>query len=267
MNQFSTSDYKRHSAIINIGTAKSCSPGTPNSCGYDKKDVCPTSGKCYSYGFSAVCRNTFGTLEPNTTDYPIRFTIGAPDLLACASGEMCPSGLPCPASNRCEPAPYTCLINQFFVKNNIPYLLDICFPGFTPALLTSNYCVPDGSCNVTPACEQTLTGTDNCGNSCQKTGSACSCTPTTCSASLQLWETTNGLTTAEVPVLGPVQFAPVLLWRQSYSFGLYQCWRYCGKRWHIRLLPIRSASCPSGSPNWLQYNNWSTTNTNMLEFR
>lgn len=265
MNQFSTSDYKRHSAIINIGTAKSCSPGTPNSCGYDKKDVCPTSGKCYSYGFSAVCRNTFGTLEPNTTDYPIRFTIGAPDLLACASGEMCPSGLPCPASNRCEPAPYTCLINQFFVKNNIPYLLDICFPGFTPALLTSNYCVPDGSCNVTPACEQTLTGTDNCGNSCQKTGSACSCTPTTCSASAPACgETTNGTNNCGGPCTrtGPV-CASSFYGGNHTALDCTNAGGTVANDGTYDFCRFDLASCPSGSPNWLQYNNWSTTNTNI----
>ena len=132
MKPFSTSDYRNHFATIDIGKTKTCSPDAPNSCGYDKQDTCPTSGKCDSYGFSAVCRNTFGTLEPNTTDYPILFSIGAPELLACVPGEMCPNGLECPSSGRCAPAPYTCSINKYFVRNNIPYLLDICFPGFTP---------------------------------------------------------------------------------------------------------------------------------------
>lgn len=129
MKQFSTSDYKNHLAIINIGKAKSCSPGAEYTCGYDKEDACPESGQCNSYGFSAVCRKTTGALAPNTSDYPIRFTIGAPELLSCVSGEKCPNGLDCPASNKCEPAPYTCIVNQYFIKNNIPYLLDVCFPS------------------------------------------------------------------------------------------------------------------------------------------
>src|SRR3989344_1689898 len=138
MRPFSTSDYINHFATINIGNTKSCTPGASNACGYNKENVCPASGKCDSYGFSAICRNTFGTLESNTTDYPILFSIGAPGLLACVPVEMCPSGLECPSSGtfigRCAPAPYTCSINQFFVRNNIPYLLDICFPGLTPLL-------------------------------------------------------------------------------------------------------------------------------------
>ncbi len=34
-------------------------------------------------------------------------------------------------------------------------------------------CVPNGSCSANPACGMTATGTDNCGNSCQRQGPAC----------------------------------------------------------------------------------------------
>lgn len=45
---------------------------------------------------------------------------------------------------------------------------------------SSTVCVSNGTCNATsPACGQISTGVDNCGNSCSKTGVACS-TPTTC---------------------------------------------------------------------------------------
>lgn len=49
---------------------------------------------------------------------------------------------------------------------------------------TPPICVPDGSCSAsTPSCGQTTTGTDNCGNTCQKTGSPCPCVPNgSCSA-------------------------------------------------------------------------------------
>ena len=42
-------------------------------------------------------------------------------------------------------------------------------------------CTPTSCDAPTPACDQTTTGTDNCGNSCSKTGAAC-CTVTSCDA-------------------------------------------------------------------------------------
>lgn len=54
------------------------------------------------------CRESATGVE-NTTDYPISFTTNTPNI---ASG----------------PNPYICFINSNFVRNNIPYLFDICTP-------------------------------------------------------------------------------------------------------------------------------------------
>ena len=49
--------------------------------------------------------------------------------------------------------------------------------GYNPT--TTPSCVPNGSCSApAPACGQTSTGVDNCGNSCSRSGGACSVTPT-----------------------------------------------------------------------------------------
>ncbi len=61
-----------------------------------------------TYDYYVRCRDVSTTIV-NDTDYTISFTANAPSVVS-------------------GPNPYTCLINSNFIRNNIPYLFDICIP-------------------------------------------------------------------------------------------------------------------------------------------
>lgn len=82
------------------------------------------------------------------------------------------------------------------IASSVKTRAEIGLSMLAPLLCAGNYavaqstgtCTPNGSCSAaTPACGQTTTGTDNCGNTCSKTGPVCkvatsinaSATPTT----------------------------------------------------------------------------------------
>ena len=77
-----------------------------NTGNFDK--LCPPSGRCTDYAFQVRCQDS-STLEANTNDYSISFIIDASSL---SSG----------------PDPYTCIINNLSVENNIPKIFDVCVP-------------------------------------------------------------------------------------------------------------------------------------------
>ncbi|OGD34464.1 hypothetical protein A2988_02990 [Candidatus Azambacteria bacterium RIFCSPLOWO2_01_FULL_46_25] len=79
-----------------------------------------------AYDYYVKCKDvSTGTGEFNTTDYPVSFTISNASMITA-------------------PGPYTCLINQSFVKNGVPYFFDICYKQCA----TSADCTAPATCDA-----------------------------------------------------------------------------------------------------------------------
>ena len=157
--QYATQDVPYGSSQASLFTSTGLTSHSVTLTGLGTTPTQSGGGRTFTY--YVRCKDTT-TGEVNTStplsdsEYPISLTIGGSTLVT-------------------GPSPYTCFINQSFIKNFIPYFFDVCIPGAA--------CVPTTCVAPAPACGTTTSGTDNCGSACTRVGSACAaCVVTTCSA-------------------------------------------------------------------------------------
>ncbi|HEY4519221.1 MAG TPA: thrombospondin type-1 domain-containing protein [Candidatus Paceibacterota bacterium] len=241
-----------------------------------------------TYNYYIRCKDS-QTGVVNDTDYWLSFTIGGPTVIS-------------------GPAAYVCWINQNFIKNNVPYLFDVCFSGETESGEVYSYswandsgwgpcnepcgggtqtrgvwcerndsvAVADDFCSGPPPADTQTCNTQTCTAYNWMTGGWSACTES-CGGGTQtrtVWcEDTNGVTVADGFCSGikpgGSQTCNTQVCTTSFYGGNHTATDCIGAGGTVvndgsyDFCRFNLSACPVDSPNWIQYDDWTTTTSNM----
>ena len=241
-----------------------------------------------TYDYYIRCKDS-QTGVVNDTDYWLSFTIGGPTVIS-------------------GPGTYVCWINQNFIKNNVPYLFDVCFSGETESGEVYSYswandsgwgpcnepcgggtqtrgvwcerndsvAVADDFCSGPPPADTQTCNTQTCTAYNWMTGGWSACTES-CGGGTQtrtVWcEDTNGVTVADGFCSGikpgGSQTCNTQVCTTSFYGGNHTAADCTGAGGTVvndgsyDFCRFNLSACPVDSPDWVQYDDWTTTTSNM----